>query len=105
MSCPDHCKSPRPQREPAGRPLSRRQFFPSVLGVGAVFAAALALGKSEPALAQSKVKQAVARYQDTPKNGLKCADCRFFRPPKACQLVEGDISPNGWCAFFAKKPA
>jgi hypothetical protein len=92
-----------PQNAAIGTPLSRRQFFPSVLGAGAVFAAAFALAKGEMARAQSKVKQAVAKYQDTPKNGQKCADCNFFRPPKACQLVEGDISPDGWCAFFAKK--
>jgi hypothetical protein len=104
MSGPDDRESPPPQRDPAGAPLSRRQLFPSILGAGAVVAA-LSLGNSEMAEAQSKVTQKVARYQDTPKNGQKCSDCNFFRPPKACQLVQGDISPNGWCAFFAKKPA
>ena len=103
MSDPDHRKSPRPQHEPTGLPLSRRQFFPSVLGAGAIFATALSLGTGEPARAQSKVSKKVAKYQDTPKNGQKCADCNFFRPPKSCQLVAGDISPNGWCSFFAKK--
>jgi High potential iron-sulfur protein len=105
MSCPEHCHSSGRQPERAGPPLSRRQFFPRVLGAGALFAAALPLGKAQVARAQSKVKQAVARYQDKPKNGQQCSECRFFRPPKACQLVEGDISPNGWCAFFAKKAA
>ena len=84
-------------------PLSRRRLLPSLLGAGAALAAALSLGSADGADAQSKVKKAVAKYQDKPKNGQKCADCRFFRPPKACQLVEGDISPDGWCAFFAKK--
>jgi High potential iron-sulfur protein len=88
----------------AGRPLSRRAFLPRLLGTAAAIAAAFSLLQAESARAQSKVKQAVAKYQDKPKNGQKCADCRFFRPPKACQLVEGDISPDGWCAFFAKKP-
>ncbi len=95
---------PRLQRAPAAAPLSRRQFWPRVLGLGAALAAALSLGQSEPARAQSQVKQAVAKYQDKPNKGQKCSDCRFFRPPKACQLVEGDISPDGWCSFFAKKP-
>ena len=95
----------RPHSAPIGAPLSRRQFFPSVLGAGAVFAAAFSLAGSEMARAQSKVKKAIAKYQDTPKNGQKCSDCNFFRPPNACQLVEGDISPNGWCSFFAKKSA
>jgi High potential iron-sulfur protein len=100
-----HRKPDRSHGSPRRAVLSRRQFFPRVLGAGAVFAAAFSLAKSEMARAQSKVKKAVAKYQDTPKNGQKCADCNFFRPPKACQLVEGDISPDGWCSFFAKKPA
>ncbi len=103
MTGPDH----RPllfRPEGIATPLSRRALLPSLLGTAAAIAAALSLGQVEPAHAQSKVKQAVAKYQDKPKNGQKCADCNFFRPPKACQLVEGDISPDGWCAFFAKKP-
>jgi hypothetical protein len=50
--------------------------------------------------AQQKVSQAVARYQDRPKNGLSCAACALFRPPAACAIVTGVISPNGWCRFF-----
>jgi hypothetical protein len=42
----------------------------------------------------------VAKYQDTPKNGLSCAVCSFFLPPRACKVVAGDISPKGWCKFF-----
>jgi High potential iron-sulfur protein len=102
---PDKAMPTRPQHQPAstGVPLSRRAFLPSVLGAGAALATVLSLGAPDTAQAQSKVKQAVAKYQDKPKNGQKCSDCRFFRPPKSCQLVEGDISPDGWCSFFAKK--
>ncbi len=101
----DKAKPTRLQRPPVstGVPLSRRAFLPSVLGAGAALATVFTLGAPDIAQAQSKVKQAVAKYQDKPKNGQKCSDCRFFRPPKACQLVEGDISPDGWCSFFAKK--
>jgi hypothetical protein len=41
-----------------------------------------------------------AEYQDGPKNGLACAACTLFRPPRSCQVVQGDISPSGWCKFF-----
>jgi hypothetical protein len=99
----DTRKPSRPQHAPAGVALSRRRLLPSLLGAGAAVAAVLTLGGGEFAEAQSKVKKAIAKYQDKPKNGQKCSDCRFFRPPKACQLVEGDISPDGWCSFFAKK--
>ena len=53
-----------------------------------------------PAAAQQKLSQADAEYQDRPKNGLTCAACSLFRKPRSCEVVEGDISPNGWCKFF-----
>ena len=53
-----------------------------------------------PAAAQRKILQADAEYQDRPKNGLTCAACSLFRKPRSCEVVEGDISPNGWCKFF-----
>jgi hypothetical protein len=53
-----------------------------------------------PAAAHQKMTQAEAQYQDRPKNGLTCAACSLFRKPRSCEVVEGDISPNGWCKFF-----
>jgi hypothetical protein len=53
-----------------------------------------------PARAQQKFSKTAADYQDAPKDGLTCAACSLFRPPRACTAVEGDISPNGWCKFF-----
>jgi hypothetical protein len=50
-------------------------------------------------MAQQKMSQAEAAYQDRPKN-LGCAACTLFRPPRSCEVVEGDISLNGWCKFF-----
>jgi hypothetical protein len=59
------------------------------------------LGLAFPsAPAQQKMSQAYAEYQDRPKNGLTCAACSLFRNPRSCEVVEGDISPNGWCKFF-----
>jgi len=53
-----------------------------------------------PTLAQQKMSQAEAQYQDRPRSGLACAACSLFRPPRSCQVVAGEISPNGWCKFF-----
>ena len=44
------------------------------------------------------------KYQDTPKDGLKCKDCVYFQAPSGCGLVDGKISPDGWCSLFNKKP-
>lgn len=30
----------------------------------------------------------------------RCALCRHFLAPDGCQVVEGPISPEGWCKFF-----
>lgn len=64
-------------------------------------AATLAAG-TLPADAADNKKQ--FHYQDKPgRNGQKCSGCRFFRPPSACKIVTGKISPNGWCIAWAKK--
>ena len=102
MSAREQPLSSRPQNRPSGT-LSRRELFPRVLGAGAALAAALSLGESRMAQAQTKTSKKVAKYQDKPNKGQKCSDCRFFLAPHSCQLVEGNISPNGWCSFFAKK--
>jgi hypothetical protein len=52
------------------------------------------------AIAQRKMLPVEADYQDRPKNGLTCAACTLFRPPRSCEIVQGDISPGGWCKFF-----
>jgi hypothetical protein len=72
----------------------RRTLIQTALSVGIVGAV------SSAALAQKKISQRDAEYQDRPKSGLDCAACSLFRPPRSCQVVEGDISPNGWCKYF-----
>lgn len=101
MSGPER-HTPPDRHLPAGE-LSRRQLFPSVLGAGAVLAAVVSLGSSRMAEAQEKATKTMAKYQDHPNGSSQCAVCRYFRPPHACQLVAGDISPNGWCSYFLKK--
>jgi hypothetical protein len=65
------------------------------LGVALVAAAA------RGAIAQPrKMSQAEAQYQATPRGGLSCVGCTFFRRPRSCQVVEGEVSPSGWCKLF-----
>jgi hypothetical protein len=45
---------------------------------------------------EKQSKQA-AEYQDNPKGIQMCATCTLFVAPRSCKVVEGDISPNGWC--------
>src|SRR6516165_8541914 len=52
------------------------------------------------ASAQRKMSQHDAEYQDHPRGGLSCAACSLYRAPRSCQVVDGDISPSGWCKYF-----
>jgi hypothetical protein len=62
---------------------------------------ALGVAAARGAIAQPpKTSQAEARYQATPRGGLSCVGCTFFRRPRFCQVVEGEVSPSGWCRLF-----
>ncbi|MDA8127699.1 MAG: high-potential iron-sulfur protein [Betaproteobacteria bacterium] len=51
-----------------------------------------------------KASQASVQYQDQPKDGKKCADCmHFVAESNTCRLVEGKISPSGWCVLWTQK--
>ncbi len=79
--------------------------------LAAVPAAALAIGYAHnEAEAAAKSPQSAVQYQNKPKNGVKCAQCRFYlankKSPKAdgaCSVVAGKISPNGWCVVYSPK--
>ena len=45
----------------------------------------------------------VVAYQDSPKDSHQCDGCIQWQPPNACQVVDGTISPTGWCKLWAKK--
>lgn len=96
--------------------MSNRAFDPSrrnlcrqgVALAGGAVAAGLLLKKS--AFAQSqKAPQSAVQYQDHPKGQDECDHCMHFIPGKTssgsgtCQVVQGSISPKGWCVMFASK--
>ena len=64
-----------------------------------------ATGWSFAALGQQaeveKLSKAQAQYQDSPRGIAMCATCTLFVAPRACKVVDGDISPNGWCKEYA----
>jgi hypothetical protein len=76
--------------------LSRRRLLAIALAVGD------ARARAPPARAQTppRMSQAAAQYQNSPRGGLSCIGCTFFQRPRSCKVVEGDISPNGWCRLF-----
>lgn len=54
--------------------------------------------------ATKKVSKASVQYQTQPKGVKKCGGClHFIAESNTCKLVEGQISPNGWCSLWAQK--
>ena len=51
----------------------------------------------------AKMAQKAVEYQDTPKGDQQCSNCLLFQEPNSCTLVDGEISPAGWCKFWVKK--
>lgn len=89
---------------------SRRTLLKNTMAVAAVGAVA-ATGLLSPrfAQAQGQASQATAMYQDQPHGQQQCDNCIHFIPGKTpqsmgtCKVVEGDISPSGWCVLYAAK--
>jgi hypothetical protein len=90
--------------------LSRRHLLAkgsAVLGTGLLAIA----GMSGPAGAQGwpwspwgyPVWKSTAWYRNYPNGPQMCANCRYFRPPYACAIVESPISPHGWSRFWAPR--
>ena len=82
--------------------LSRR----SVLKGAALLASAALTAEIVPsrqALAQQKASQEAMQYHDKPNGDKRCSNCLSFIPPSGCAIVEGTVSPNGYCIAWAKK--
>lgn len=85
--------------------MTRRTFVANVVVLPALAGLLLA----ETTSAEAKGSQAQFKYQKTPNSGHKCSQCTFFIPGKpatangTCKIVDGSISPNGWCTAFAAK--
>lgn len=97
-----------PSQEPDEN-LSRRGFIEKTL-YGAALAGTTALpawahgpsGYAAEAYARGRrpIPKEVAHYQYQPNGAQHCGVCAHFRPPGSCEIVEGPISPDGWCRYF-----
>jgi hypothetical protein len=76
---------------------SRRKVMRAVVG-GVSAGLLLRVAQGEAA---EKMTRKQAEYQDTPNSIYSCAVCTLFEKPKSCKVVEGDVSPDGWCKAFA----
>ncbi|MBL6455677.1 high-potential iron-sulfur protein [Belnapia sp. T6] len=84
------------------KPQARRAFLQRT-GLQVAGLAALAPFAVATARAQDKLAPEMVMYQNEPKEGQRCSGCQHFQPPNACAIVNGNISPDGWCAVWAAK--
>jgi hypothetical protein len=77
--------------------ISRRT---ALIAAGATPLLAMIASRAE---AGAKVSQSAVHYQASPKNGQDCDDCANFVSPGGCKLVDGAISPKGWCRLWVKR--
>lgn len=60
--------------------------------------------ESAAPVAAGQATQASVQYQSQPKGEQKCDGClHFIAGSNTCKLVEGQISPDGWCVLWAQK--
>jgi high potential iron-sulfur protein len=85
--------------------LSRRSFIGGIVVLPALATALTARAAAD----NSKSSQASMHYQTTPNGSMHCSECKFFVPGQdaqsngTCQIVDGSISPNGYCIAFTSK--
>jgi len=88
---------------------SRRSMLRSAVRLAGIAVIPL-LVNTRPASAAGKLTKADVRYQAKPNAGKDCDDCLQFIPGAksgtngACSVVEGVISPHGYCDAFVRKP-
>jgi hypothetical protein len=81
--------------------MNRRRAF-----IGrALLAGGISLALRAPIARAAKLAKADVQYQERPKDGKDCDDCMHFLPGPipSCKVVEGAISPHGYCLAFTRK--
>jgi len=82
--------------------VSRRNFL-SIASIGGGVLIGVGLANSVSAAPKKKFTQQQAHYQPIPKQGQRCQNCSLWQAPTACQVVEGQVSPAGWCILYQAK--
>jgi High potential iron-sulfur protein len=83
---------------PSGSFGSKRRFMQCALAGIADLALRPARSFAQSA---GKMSKQQAQYQDRPNGIQACATCTLFEDPNGCKVVDGDVSPDGWCKAYA----
>lgn len=82
---------------------SRRHLLRSGALIAGGAVAAVAALAARPAAAATKMQQKAVGYKPTPMGSARCDKCTYWQGPASCKLVDGVISPSGWCSLYAPK--
>lgn len=81
--------------------VSRRDFlFTAAVGGGAILGTSLIPSAAQ---ASNKMSPRAMSYRPAPNGNQSCANCANFQPPASCKVVDGTISPSGWCILYRPK--
>ena len=91
--------------------LTQRRQFLRTSGMALAMIPILAISDRAIAATNAALRGSL-KYQDTPQAEKQCSNCLQFVPGKTakdkggCKIMPGDteISPQGYCAAWAKKP-
>jgi len=90
--------------ESNGKKTSRRDVLKlGAYGLGAI--GAMSVASRANAQVATKAQQKTVIYQQTPKDGKQCIGCQHYEVLSPCRIADGEISANGYCILFSKKPA
>jgi hypothetical protein len=78
---------------------SRRDFLVAAAAVGGATLVGFASSPAEAA----KMSQKAMAYRPSPNGNQRCDNCANFEPPAGCKLLDGSISPAGWCILYRAK--
>jgi len=84
---------------------TRRAFLSGIITLPALAGLLTAAASADA----SKASKAAMHYQDTPNGNSSCSGCRYFVAGQSgsasgsCQIVDGAISPTGYCMAFTAK--
>jgi hypothetical protein len=89
----------------SNKDLTRRIF----LGGAVALPALVVIARSAAVADTNKASKDAVHYQNSPNGDKQCSGCKYFiagSDPNAagtCQLVDGSISPHGYCDSFSAK--
>lgn len=58
--------------------------------------------EAKPSSNVDKLDQSTVAYKTPDQGPFKCANCLYFQKPNACDMVDGEIHPEGYCNIFVK---